>query len=731
MRGLNFFLEILLILQLFLSFESALRSVETGKYAKLKSRGEDEAEKKVELNSTATLKKQRDKIKKEELEHKLTLEKKELDPAEKQRLTSQLERKELEHTVKLERKELEHKLTLEKKELEHKIEMCQDPAEKQRLTSQLERKELEHTVKLERKELEHKLTLEKKELEHKIEMCQDPAEKQRLTSQLERKELVLDKHRAEVREEEAESAIWTEKTLSRDLVGHREANKLFFLDRSLFDPISSSQAGVRVLYCRDSFNEQWRFLDDRVCKAGCLGWILGPPGTGKTTTTMSFMQSRGMEEGWRVICFRLWKWGIVEFLQVDDGVLRKCEMPADNAGAWIPKFLRERAPSGKKTLVSIDGYRQGEQAHGFVLSACLYWVHRELENRRLVITTSMSSRAKKSSEQDANEKVEEMMVYSWTMEEYLEACRYDAFYKSVADVMKWSLDEEEGSMDEGEGSMDETEQERRSREIESKYQIVGGSCRYMFERRTDEAIQELRDGIEAVPDFASLFDMGMGERANNAVNRLHGKYRVGDEVHWTLVSRFVSMELAQRLGETFVRKIEELVDATGNPTLRGWLFEMLFFARIRGAGLQLTTRSEIVDDWKRCNVIRLEAMQIHKLQEKTKVARVCLKPLKWNQGGYDAVIVDWSEKFVRFVQVTTRQSHDLKLRYMAKCLQLLGIGKEEGWKVEIVFVVPEEILNSFSVKNVENKGILARYGWTRGNEAIEAQVFGMDPRTRR
>jgi len=68
---------------------------------------------------------------------------------------------------------------------------------------------------------------------------------------------------------------------------------------------------------------------------------------------------------------------------------------------------------------------------------------------------------------------------------------------------------------------------------------------------------------------------------------------------------------------------------------------------------------------------------------------------------------------------------------MAKCLQLLGIGKEEGWKVEIVFVVPEENLNSFSVKNVENKGILARYGWTRGNEEIQAQVFGMDPRTRR
>ena len=209
------------------------------------------------------------------------------------------------------------------------------------------------------------------------------------------------------------------------------------------------------------------------------------------------------------------------------------------------------------------------------------------------------------------------------------------------------------------------------------------------------------------------------------------------KVHWTLVSRFVSTELAQKLGESFVRKIEELSDATGNPTLRGVLFVMLFFARIgRGAGMQLTMRSEKhdnpekVDDWTSCNVKSLEAREINKLRDTMKVTRVCLKPLKWNQGGYDAVIVDWSENFVRFVQVTTGQSHDLKLRYMAECLQLFGIGGDDGWKVEIVFVVPKENLYKFSVKNVENKGMLAGYGWTRGNEEIEAQVFGMDPRPR-
>ena len=67
---------------------------------------------------------------------------------------------------------------------------------------------------------------------------------------------------------------------------------------------------------------------------------------------------------------------------------------------------------------------------------------------------------------------------------------------------------------------------------------------------------------------------------------------------------------------------------------------------------------------------------------------------------------------------------------MAQCLRLLRIGKEKGWKVEIVFVVPKENLYSFRVTNVENNGVLARYGWTSGNEENKAQVFGMDTRTR-
>lgn len=39
-----------------------------------------------------------------------------------------------------------------------------------------------------------------------------------------------------------------------------------------------------ILYCRPMFHRQIEFLHED----GALGWILGPPGTGKSTTALAF-----------------------------------------------------------------------------------------------------------------------------------------------------------------------------------------------------------------------------------------------------------------------------------------------------------------------------------------------------------------------------------------------------------------------------------------------------------
>jgi len=338
----------------------------------------------------------------------------------------------------------------------------------------------------------------------------------------------------------------------------------------------------------------------------------------------------------------------------------------------------------------------------------------------------MSSRSKKNHGQDLEEKAKELKVYSWTLEEYQEAVKHDLLYESVVGVMGLRGDLKEGSR---RHEPQEQESERRKREVESKYQIVGGSCRYMFESTREEAIQDLRDAMDSVNDVQTLLSFGMGDRAKQFVNRLHGKYRTGGKVQWALISKFVATELAQKHGESFVRQVEELSGMAENPALRGVLFEMLFFARTaKEPGLQvITTGTKESIKWGVFAVEVFDPTQVYNSAEQSR-ERVCLKPLKWNQGGYDAVIVDWKTKTVRFVQVTISETHDLKLRYFSECLDSLRI-EGSPWTVEIVFVVPTENVDKFRVSRVENRGMLSRCGWLSGREESQAYVAGMDRRS--
>ncbi|EKX35592.1 hypothetical protein GUITHDRAFT_79695 [Guillardia theta CCMP2712] len=580
-------------------------------------------------------------------------------------------------------------------------------------------KEEKEKLRIKEERLQEQIKEEKQELRIKEEKLQKQIKEEKEKLRIKREKLEL---------KEEDSICWTEIAWNCDTVGHKEGGNLFCLGGSFVDQFSSGQAKQEVLYCRECFNEQWRFIEEKVCKAGCLGWILGPPGTGKTMTTMSFLLSLSKDKKWGVMCVRVWKWGPVKVLQVDQGVLRVVELTRNEIDKGLRRILREWTQSDKKYLVSLDGYQQG--SHESVLTECVLWLHQDRANRRVVITTSMNSRAKKKPEQDRNEKVEELMVYSWTLEEYLEAIRHELFYVSVAGVMEWSLES------------NVTEAEKRSREVESKFQIVGGSCRYMFEHTTEKAINDLRQAMDSVADYKKLIDMSMGDTSDQFVNRLQGKYRMGSQVYWTPVSRFVATELAQRLGESFVREIEELSGIAANPTLKGVLFEMLFFARIgREPGLQVLLRSGreseppgVPEKWDRWELYAVKDLDTSEIDEARRngMTRMCLKPLKWNQGGYDAVIVDWNKTSVCFVQVTIAETHDLKLRYMSECLDSLGVEPGGNWEVRIVFIVKKENLYKFAVRHVENKDILLRkYGWAYSQEEIDANVVGMDSGPRR
>ncbi|KAK8949860.1 hypothetical protein KSP40_PGU010602 [Platanthera guangdongensis] len=51
-----------------------------------------------------------------------------------------------------------------------------------------------------------------------------------------------------------------------------------------------------VLYCRQNFLEQFEFIDKEVINKSRIGWILGPPGTGKSSAAFAFITTLDKEE---------------------------------------------------------------------------------------------------------------------------------------------------------------------------------------------------------------------------------------------------------------------------------------------------------------------------------------------------------------------------------------------------------------------------------------------------
>ena len=126
------------------------------------------------------------------------------------------------------------------------------------------------------------------------------------------------------------------------------------------------------------------------------------------------------------------------------------------------------------------------------------------------------------------------------------------------------------------------------------------------------------------------------------------------------------------------------------PALQGWLTEIFFFASIRTGGLNLKTYYNQNEKWPACTVVTFDPLAVIPSYE-----LVWFKPLKWNQGGYDAVFIDKESKLVRIVQVTRGNSHKLKFQYFRVLLTNLKAAKYDFKNVDICLVVPEEKKKNF------------------------------------
>jgi hypothetical protein len=309
----------------------------------------------------------------------------------------------------------------------------------------------------------------------------------------------------------------------------------------------------------------------------------------------------------------------------------------------------------------------------------------------------------------------EFTVFSWTLEEYLQAARCDGFLQSVL----VSLD-----------SIGAGEKPSPQEMVEEKFLVAGGCVRYMFGMRASVVKMSINDAIASLDFSPSANILLAGQRSGKIINRLFNQYQdaVGNTIT-TFVSKFAEVEIANSKGPEAVRELFHLIRKFASRSTG--LFEAIFFVRMRLFGVSLKCYNG--------TIVKMEAAEFENYDVRMEAIpyvgpKLWLRPVSDYQIGFDAVYIDKAAKFARFVQLARGESHSFK---MDGCKVLLS--KLEGCNIEVVefcFVVRDVLLHRFKIsggKKITGRGCLNDYkvagkekNWVCGSEQHDAVIMAME-----
>jgi hypothetical protein len=306
--------------------------------------------------------------------------------------------------------------------------------------------------------------------------------------------------------------------------------------------------------------------------------------------------------------------------------------------------------------VFLDGFTSSDIQAPFKTS-CFRWLERNFEKRRLVIISSLSTRGK-SSEDNRIFGVEEFFVCSWMQDEFRQACAEDSFFFSIAP----NLD----------SSLPSTSPATRDALVDSKHHFSGGSMRFFADYSTADVIRKVDEAIEAVSDLRPYLDGSIGLAASNVINRLIGCF-IGED-GWKkrcVISRFAAIQFALKIGPKAVLQLAQALHQDSNPSMDGWFLEMWFFATIRVSDL-------VCKDVETNELVTFKQHRVDSFDPNSEGYPIsgeyaCLKPIKWNQGGFDAMFVTRSNSSVQFVQVASGKTHTFFLNFFDQAFKNLNL----------------------------------------------------------
>jgi hypothetical protein len=472
----------------------------------------------------------------------------------------------------------------------------------------------------------------------------------------------------------------------------------------------------KLLFARDECVKLWSELDEIEC-----GMILqGPPGVGKSTEVWAWACHQAIALKKSV----LW-------VHVDEAMRPLCAMLTPKSCSWNcldSDQLRRLMKTSDVDILIFDGYKSTDKCKKAV-SFLFPSVGALPQNRKGIVISSAAAGLNPLHFGALSRKIRDINFSPWALTSYFEACENKDFFEYVSGTF-------EGIMDASQLTIAE-----RVAYVKEKYYYAGASARWMFECSVREIIEMVERLLNKVDNFRSLLEGARGPQAKETSNHLLMMYRTSSQFQTFVVSQYVLKQLLSKSKDkTDIHSAYYLALVHENPAFLGWVVEFDFIqtllnsvSPVGGNKLVLYENQQRRNLWQVTSITSFDPLTPFEEPWDFNQYR---RPIKWNQGGYDAVglVLVAGKRVLRFIRVTQGETHKLKLRFFSELAGMFQNATDSGTNagrpidgVEICIVLPRfegRSLSDFPDIEVEDCGQLSHYNvggssakWSCTNEA--------------